>query len=235
MARKENNKLQKKSGHIGDVLVPIHPAGYIFVFLFALVTVGSALLLSPWLLIATVPLTLWCIYFFRDPERVPPVDSNVIISPADGVIQTVAVKTLPPELQSLAGKGPYTRVSIFMNVFNVHVNRMPCQARVVHNHYHAGKFLNASFDKASNLNERQSLWLRTNHSTNIGLVQIAGLVARRILCQASEGTTWRIGQRFGMIRFGSRVDVYLPKGYHILVRVGQTAVAGETRLAELKK
>ncbi|MDI9313059.1 MAG: phosphatidylserine decarboxylase [Hydrotalea sp.] len=226
--------MRKKSGGITDIIVPIHPAGWPFIILFAAVALGSAFL-TPWLLIITIPLTLWCIYFFRDPDRVPPADKNCIISPADGVVQTVAIKPLPRELRAIAGAKSYTRVSIFMNVFNVHVNRMPCAATVVLNHYHKGQFLNASFDKASDLNERQSLWLKTSHNTNIGLVQIAGLVARRILCNAAAGSKWPAAQRFGMIRFGSRVDVFLPANYRVLVAVGQTAVAGETRLAELKK
>ncbi len=227
--------MAKKSGNIRDILVPIHPAGYPFVFLFACATVLSAVFLTPWLLIGTVPLTLWCIYFFRNPDRVPPNDLRAIISPADGVIQTVASKPLPRELQKIAGNKKYTRVSIFMNVFNVHVNRMPCAATVVLNHYHAGRFFNASLDKASELNERQSLWLKTNHQTTVGMVQIAGLIARRILCKADVKTKWKMGERFGMIRFGSRVDVFLPADYKILVKVGQLAVGGETRLAELKK
>ena len=227
--------MRKKSGNIADIIVPINAAGWPFVILFALVATLSAVFLTPWLLIITVPLTLWCIYFFRDPDRVPPKDKNCIVSPADGIVQTVAVKPLPRELKNIAGQKSYTRVSIFMNVFNVHVNRMPCNATVVLNHYHKGQFLNASFDKASDLNERQSLWLKTSHNTNIGLVQIAGLVARRILCKAVVGSKWPATQRFGMIRFGSRVDVFLPANYTILVEPGQIAVAGETRLAELKK
>ncbi|MGI9461363.1 MAG: phosphatidylserine decarboxylase [Alphaproteobacteria bacterium] len=227
--------MAKKSGSIFDIFVPIHQAGYPFIFLFALIAGLSAFFLTHWLLVITLPLTLWCIYFFRHPNRVPPHDKDCIISPADGVIQTVAAKPLPHELRSLAKKKTYIRISVFMNVFNVHVNRMPCDAVVIKNHYHKGKFLNASFDKASDINERQSLWLKTKHHTHIGLVQIAGLVARRILCDAKTASNWQAAKPFGMIRFGSRVDVFLPANYMILVRPGQTAIGGETRLAKLKK
>lgn len=227
--------MKKKSGNITDILVPIHREGYLYIFLFFALAFLTAVFLTTWLLALTLPLLLWCIYFFRDPHRITPTISDGIISPADGYIQYVGPSHLPKELNNLVGKKKYIRISVFMNVFNVHVNRMPVAGKILFNHYHAGKFLNASFDKASELNERQSLWIKTKHNTEIGLVQIAGLIARRILCDAPIGRQFQTGQRYGMIRFGSRVDVYLPLQYEILVLAGQTAIGGETILAKIIK
>ncbi len=226
---------KKRTGGFSDILVPIHREGYPFIILFAVLTLLLTIIWG-WFLLPCGLITAWCIYFFRDPERVTPsgdLAKNVIFSPADGFIQYVGPSKLPAELQKKAKfDGEYTKISVFMNVFNVHVNRMPCNARVITNYYHHGQFLNASLDKSSELNERQSLLLADDNGNEIGMVQIAGLVARRIVCYAPEGSEWLAGTRYGIIRFGSRVDLYLPTNSKILVAVGQTAVGGETRLAE---
>jgi phosphatidylserine decarboxylase len=176
-------------------------------------------------------LTAWCAYFFRNPDRVTPTRKGLVISPADGVVQSIVRAAPPAELEM--GDAPLTRVAVFMNVFNVHVNRAPIDGAITAVSYRPGKFLNASLDKASEDNERQSLKITTAEGKDIAFVQIAGLVARRILCWAKEGDQMKAGERFGLIRFGSRVDVYLPDGTEPLVAVGQTAVAGETVLADL--
>jgi len=212
------------------VFVPVHPAGWPFIAIFACV----AVLLGWWAMLAGfvgLVLTVWCIYFFRDPPRTTPTRAGLVISPADGVVQSIKPAVPPEELDM--GPEPRTRVAVFMNVFDVHVNRAPVAGTVSGAAYRPGKFLNASLDKASDFNERQSLKMTTDDGADIAFVQIAGLVARRILCQVKEGDRLDVGQRFGMIRFGSRVDVYLPDGTAPLVAVGQRAVAGETVLADL--
>ena len=181
--------------------------------------------------IAGVVLTLWCVYFFRDPERITPVREGLIISPADGVVKMI--DTPPPKELNMGDKDRW-RICVFMNVFNVHVNRIPISGTVTALNYRPGKFLNASLDKASELNERQSLGLTLDGGKDIAFVQIAGLVARRILCDVTEGKEMKTGERFGMIRFGSRVDVYLPDGVKPMVAVGQTAIAGETVIADIQ-
>lgn len=177
-------------------------------------------------------LTAWCIYFFRDPERITPIDENLVISPADGVVQSIIKAPPPPELDM--GDKPLTRVAVFMNVFNVHVNRVPVNGVISGKHYRPGKFFNASLDKASEFNECMSLKVKMKDDREIGFVQIAGLVARRIICDVDEGRAMRAGERFGLIRFGSRVDIYLPEGTVPAVIEGQIAIAGETVLADLK-
>ena len=218
------------------VTVPIHRAGWPFIALFAAVTIILFFIAEPlgWL---GVVLTLWCVYFFRDPDRVTPQGEGLIVSPADGVVQLIDQVPPPPELDM--GTEPRTRIAVFMNVFNVHVNRSPVAGKVVGLAYVPGKFVNASLDKASEHNERQCLRLRLSgvksrspRKNEIAVVQIAGLVARRILCEVKEGDSLQAGQRFGMIRFGSRVDVYLPEGVAPLVAVGQLSIAGETVLAD---
>jgi phosphatidylserine decarboxylase len=179
-----------------------------------------------------VVLTLWCAYFFRDPDRITPNRAGLVISPADGVVQMIQPAVPPAELG--LDQRPRTRISVFMNVFNVHINRSPIDAEVVGSAYRPGKFVNAALDKASDENERSSLHLRTQDGQDICVVQIAGLVARRILTWTQPGQKLRAGERYGMIRFGSRVDVYLPDGVQPLVSVGQTAIAGETVLADLR-
>lgn len=216
---------------VSQVLVPIHREGYRFVAIFAAVTLALFWLhLTPlaWL---GVVLTLWCAYFFRDPERVTPLRQGLVISPADGRVSAIADVVPPPELDLPAE--PVTRISVFMNVFDVHVNRSPLDAAIRRIVYVPGLFLNADLDKASLDNERQALTLERANGQRIGVVQIAGLVARRIVKFVNEGEQLSTGQRFGLIRFGSRVDVYLPKGAQALVCVGQRAVAGETVLADL--
>ena len=178
-----------------------------------------------------VGLTVWCYYFFRDPERVTPDRPGLVVSPADGIVSLIEPAVPPAEL-GMADM-PLTRVSVFMSVFNCHVNRSPVAGEVTAISYRPGKFFNASLDKASADNERNSLRIRMADGRDLAVVQIAGLVARRILCFVKPGDRLGTGERFGLIRFGSRLDVYLPPGVEPLVRVGQTMVAGETVLADL--
>ena len=210
-------------------LAPIHPEGYKFVAGFAAATLILWWLWAPlgWIgLLAT----LWCAYFFRDPARVTPQGDDLVIAPADGVVSFAGVAAPPPELG--LGMGPLQRISIFMSVFDCHVNRAPVAGRVERIAYHPGLFLSADLDKASEDNERNSLVI-SSPAGLFGVVQIAGLVARRIVCFTTEGARLAAGERFGLIRFGSRVDVYLPAGAQILVGVDSRAVAGETVIAQL--
>jgi phosphatidylserine decarboxylase len=219
------------AGSIKSVLVPIHREGIKFIAAFALVTLflfWIGLHLIGW---AGVILTLWCAYFFRDPERVTPLREGLIISPADGVVSLIEQVVPPPELD--LARETATRISVFMNVFDVHVNRSPANARVRRMTYVPGAFLNADLDKASLDNERQAMTLELPDGRRLGVVQIAGLVARRIVGFVHEGDQLAAGQRFGLIRFGSRVDVFLPSGVAPVVAVGQRAIAGETVLADL--
>ncbi len=215
------------------ILVPINREGYKFIALFAFTTISSGIFSDLALFIGII-LTAWCVYFFRDPERVPPTEDDLIISPADGVVQSIVNNATPPAELEVVGE--FTRVSIFMSPFNVHVNRAPITGSIVKIAYKAGKFLNASLDKASEDNERNSLIFRSQtKGTEIPIVQIAGLIARRIVCWKSENSSLAMGEKFGMIRFGSRVDVYLPMGIEPKVRVGQTMIAGESIIASLDK
>ncbi len=216
---------------LSSVLTPIHRAGWPFIALFAAATLLFWWLATPLGLLGLV-LTAWCVYFFRDPARVTPDRAGLVISPADGVVQMIQPAVPPAELG--LDQRPLNRVSIFMNVFNVHVNRCPVDAEVVALAYRPGKFFNAALDKASEHNERQSVHFRTAEGVNFCVVQIAGLVARRIKCDLTAGKKVRAGERFGIIRFGSRVDVYLPEGVQPQVCVGQTTVAGETVLADTR-
>ena len=213
------------------VLVPINRAGWPFIGLFAGVSAGLAYAAPP-LGLAGLVLTLWCVYFFRDPDRVTPGRQGLIVSPADGVVQSVEKAVPPPELDM--GETPLDRIAVFMNVFDVHVNRVPCDGTISRLAYRPGKFFNASLDKASEFNERQGVRLTTGEGQTLAFVQIAGLIARRIKCQLSEGQAVQTGERFGLIRFGSRVDVYLPGGVAPLVVPGQRAVAGETVIADVR-
>jgi phosphatidylserine decarboxylase len=214
--------------------IPIHREGLPFIAIFVAV---NALLywLFPWAALAFAPLTIWCVAFFRDPERAPPAGDNQMVSPADGKLLPI-VEAVPPEELGL-GPAPRRRLSIFMDVFNVHVNRMPLSGTVIALAYRPGKFFNASFDKASVHNERMSLRLRPLGSAvpqdDIVVVQIAGLVARRIVCDVKQGDLVERGTRYGMIRFASRLDVYLPSSAKLLIRDGFVTTAGETVLAEL--
>jgi len=215
---------------IRSVLVPVHREGYPFIGTFALASLILFLLWSPLGWIGTM-LTIWCALFFRDPIRVAPVREGIVVSPADGRVAAVINAAPPPELG--LGERPLPRVSIFMNVFNCHVNRSPVGGRIDEIVYRAGAFVSADLDKASEDNERNSFVISTG-ATRVGVVQIAGLVARRIVCFVRKGATVGAGERIGMIRFGSRVDVYLPEGARPLVAEGQTAVAGETVIADLR-
>ena len=212
------------------IRMPINPEGWRFIPLFAVAALILYWIAHPlgWL---GLILTLWCAYFFRDPERSIPQREGLVVSPADGVVQMIRQVPPPPELEM--GDAPLTRVTVFMNVFNVHVNRAPISGTLVKRAYRPGRFFNASLDKASAHNERMSLRLALADGREIAFVQIAGLVARRILCQVTEGQNLTVGERFGLIRFGSRVDVYLPDGVSPLVTEGQTAIAGETIIADL--
>jgi phosphatidylserine decarboxylase len=214
-----------------SVLVPIHRDGWKFIAIFAGAAIILGLIYQPLGWLGAVA-TAWCVYFFRDPPRVTPARAGLVVSPADGMVQMIQPAVPPAELNM--GAQALLRVSIFMNVFNVHVNRMPVDGVVTALAYRPGKFLNASLDKASELNERQALRLRMADGRDLVLVQIAGLVARRIRCDARQDQLVRAGERFGLIRFGSRVDVYLPEGVLPLVIEGQTAVAGETVIADLQ-
>ena len=178
------------------------------------------------------PLTVWCLWFFRDPQRQIPLDADAVICPADGRVVIIDAAAPPAELG--LGAAPMARICIFMNVFNVHVNRSPVDAVVKKIAYRAGTFLNASFDKASTENERCSLLLRMDDGRLVVCVQIAGLIARRIVCRVKEGKVLGAGERFGLIRFGSRVDVYLPSGTIAAVKVGDFTAAGSTIIARLK-
>lgn len=209
---------------------PIHRDGWKFVAFFALAALGLGALWPP-LFWPGLLLAAWCAWFFRDPARVTPDDPRIVVSPADGRVVAVGPRRPPPEL-GLGGE-PLPCIGIFMNVFDVHVNRTPVPGRVVERSHHSGKFLNASFDKASDENERLSWLIETPRGERIGLVQIAGLVARRIVPFVEPGARLDAGDRVGLIRFGSRCDVYLPHGTTPLVLPGQRTLAGETVLAEL--
>lgn len=216
---------------VSEVLVPIHREGYRFIAIFAAVTLVLFWLHAGPLAWIGVILTLWCAYFFRDPERVTPMRDGLVISPADGRISAIEEVIPPAELD--LPREPVTRISVFMNVFDIHVNRSPVDAAIRRIAYVPGLFVNADLDKASLDNERQALTLERPDGQRIGVVQIAGLVARRIVKFVNEGDSLSAGQRFGLIRFGSRVDVYLPQGVRPLACIGQRAVAGETVLADL--
>ena len=215
---------------LGTFIKPMHREGVRFVAIFAGVTV-LLFLVSDVLGWIGVGLTVWCYYFFRDPERVPPERDGLIVSPADGIVSLIEPAVPPAELGM--SDTPLTRVSVFMNVFNCHVNRAPVSGEITAISYRPGKFLNASLDKASVDNERNSLAIRMADGRSVAVVQIAGLVARRIVCFTEIGARMQTGERFGLIRFGSRLDVYLPEGVTPQVRLGQTMVAGETVLADL--
>jgi phosphatidylserine decarboxylase len=211
-------------------LVPVHREGYPFVGAAALASLVLFLLWSPLGWIGTL-VTLWVAYFFRDPPRVTPIADGLVVAPADGRVSRVANAVPPAELR--LGDKPLPRVSIFMSIFDCHVNRSPVTGRVERIIYRPGKFLSADLDKASEDNERNAIVLATP-AGRIAVVQIAGLIARRILCTVREGESIGAGERFGMIRFGSRLDVYLPDGSKALVSEGQTAIAGETTIADLR-
>ena len=213
-----------------SLLFPIHPEGYKFIGVVGALTL-LLYFISDFLGNAGLVLTLWCAWFFRDPARTTPQRNGLVISPADGVVNMITEAVPPPELGLGLEQRP--RVSVFMNVFNVHVNRMPVSGVIRKSLYRTGQFLSADLDKASEANERQSLLIETEDGQTLVVVQIAGLVARRVLCFVHEDQEVTAGERFGLIRFGSRCDVYLPVGAVTQVSIGQTAIAGETVLADL--
>ena len=213
---------------IDTFLKPMHPEGWKFVPVFAAVTLLLFWLWQPlgWI---GLGLTVWCYYFFRDPRRAVPENAGLMVSPADGVVSLIERAVPPAELGM--GPEPLVRVSVFMSVFNCHVNRAPIAGKIAAVAYRPGKFFNASLDKASEENERNALAIEMPDGRRIAVVQIAGLVARRIMCWKKPGDSVRTGERFGLIRFGSRLDVYLPEGVHPQVALGQTMIAGETVIA----
>lgn len=213
-----------------SVVAPPHPVGRPFIY-GALAAMLLGLGVGAWLTGLGFAFLLFCLYFFRDPERFPPARPGAVLAPADGRIVSVMLAVPPLELG--LGTTPRMRVAIFLSVLDVHVNRMPVSAVVTKIVYRAGKFLNASMDKASDDNERNAMALRLPDGRTMAVVQIAGLIARRIVCQVREGEAAVAGSRFGIIRFGSRTDLYLPEGVQALVSVGQLTIGGETVLAEL--
>jgi phosphatidylserine decarboxylase len=210
--------------------VPIHPDGYKFVGGAALATLILFAVAPPLGWLAAIA-TAWCAYFFRDPERVIPARTGLVVSGADGKIAAITRAVPPRELQ--LGTAPLTRISVFLSIFDVHIVRAPVGGRIARSAYVPGAFLNAELDKASEENERQALVIETEKGRKTGLVLIAGLIARRIVTFIGEGASVAQGERVGLIRFGSRVDVYLPEGARVLAEIGQTAIGGETVLAEL--
>ncbi|WP_341760587.1 phosphatidylserine decarboxylase [Candidatus Endowatersipora endosymbiont of Watersipora subatra] len=212
---------------IRSVLTPIHPEGYRFILVLGVITLFLLLIWGPlfWIGLA---ITIWCTFFFRDPKRIIPVSDDLILSPADGIISSLGSFVPPKNLE--IGSEPRLRITIFMNVFNCHINRAPVRGKIINSIYRPGKFLSADLNKASEANEQHSIIIDGPHGP-IVCVQIAGLVARRILNFADQGKRFEQGERIGLIRFGSRVDVFLPKGATPLVFLGQTMVAGETILA----
>jgi phosphatidylserine decarboxylase len=215
---------------IRQQLSPIHPEGNPFIGGFALAALVLFWLWPPLGWIAVIA-TVWCAYFFRDPARVTPAGEGIVVAPADGRVCQVVSIVPPPELG--LGERPLDRISIFMSIFDCHINRSPMAGRIKRIVYRPGKFISADLDKASEHNERNAFVLVTETGQHVAVVQIAGLVARRIVCFARETETVEAGQRIGMIRFGSRVDIYLPEGTRVLAGEGQTAIAGETVLADL--
>ena len=215
---------------LNTFIKPMHREGIKFILIFSVISLILFFIYIPlgWV---GIGLTIWCYYFFRDPKRTIPVRDGLLVSPADGVISLIEKTMPPPELD--IEKEELTRISVFMNVFNCHVNRSPIAGKVMEINYRPGKFFNASLDKASVDNERNSLVLQIPDGRQIVVVQIAGLVARRIVSFVKPKQTLRIGQRFGLIRFGSRVDIYLPTGVQPLVCLGQIMVSGETVIADL--
>ena len=215
---------------IRSQLAPVHREGLLYIGAFAVAALFLFWLWSPLGWLAALA-TAWCVYFFRDPERVTPIRDGIMVAPADGRVSRVANAAPPKELD--LGDRPLPRISIFMSVFDCHVNRSPIAGRIERIVYHHGAFVSADLDKASDSNERNAFVIASGNA-RIGVVQIAGLVARRIVCFVREGASLRAGERIGMIRFGSRVDIYLPDGVRPLVAEGQTAIAGETIIADLR-
>ena len=217
-----------------SVLVPIHPSGLPFIVIFCLITLIIGWIWSPLFFIGLI-LTLWCIYFFRNPERITPknVDNSLVIAPADGKI--IEIEEITPNEEIGLPKNKYIKIGIFMNVFNVHVNRIPVDGKIKSLNYIPGAFFNASLDKASEKNERMLVKMEFNGKDNLYFSQIAGLVARRIKCDLNIDQSVKVGEKFGIIRFGSRVDLYVPTDFDVEVLEGQTVIGGETKIASIKK
>jgi phosphatidylserine decarboxylase len=213
------------------VIFPIHKEGYKFILIFALITIFLSLL-SNFLGLIGLVLTLWCIFFFRDPERIIPVEENVVVSAADGIVTRVEYGVNAPEDLGYGNK-KFNKISVFLNVFNVHVNRVPVAGVITKVSYKEGKFLSANAEEASFENERNSVIVKTKNGQEVVFVQVAGLVARRIVSEAQEGQEVTTGQKYGIIRFGSRADIYLPEDVAIKSLVGQTMIGGETIIAKL--
>jgi len=223
-----NQKLANRKNMFSKIFPPIHTEGYKFLVIAVFITI-VLMIVNSFLGTIGLLLTVWVYYFFRDPERVIIEDDNYLVSPADGEVIKVEEVDGPKEV-GLQNK-KFKKISIFMNVFDCHVNRTPCAGTVEDILYKPGKFLNASFDKASEDNERNYYKIKDTSGNNIIVVQIAGLIARRIVCETNNGQTLSQGERIGMIRFGSRADVYY-ENYEPLVKVGQKAISGETLLAK---
>ena len=220
-----------------SVLTPIHPAGIPFIAIFFILTIIIGWIWTP-LYYVGFTLTLWCIYFFRNPNRKTPIlsglnQNNLIISPADGTVIEIS-KITPAEDIGLP-EGKWTRICIFMNVFDVHVNRSPMKGQITYKKYIPGSFFNASLDKASEENEKLILNMDSENGNKIAFVQIAGLVARRIICDVDIGHSLKAGEIFGLIRFGSRVDIYFPSKVSVMVLKGQKMIAGETIIGDFSK
>lgn len=213
------------------VTFPIHKEGYKFILIFALITIILALMNNILGLVGLV-LTLWCVFFFRDPERIIPVEDNVIVSPADGVVTSVEYGIEAPDDLGY-GKQKFNKISVFLNVFNVHVNRVPTSGTIVKVNYKLGKFLSANLGEASTENERNAVVVKLDNGTEIIFVQIAGMIARRIVSELKEGQKVTTGERYGIIRFGSRADIYLPENVAVKCLIGQTMIGGETIIAKL--
>ncbi len=222
----------KELDSIKTFIPPINKAGYPFIILFLIGTIILSIF-SDFLGWVGIILTIWCVYFFRDPERIIPIKENILVSPADGKVLSIASGTVPENLSESKNK-KMKKISIFMNVFNVHVNRIPISGKIVWLKYIPGAFLNASLDKSSEDNERMISKIEIKKDIFIYVVQIAGLIARRIKCDLEENQNVKIGERFGIIRFGSRVDLYVPESFRIDLLVNQTTIAGETIVAEFE-
>jgi phosphatidylserine decarboxylase len=210
--------------------IRIHPEGWRFIGIFAIISFVLFYVSQPLGWIGMI-LTGWCAYFFRNPKRITPRQDGLVVSPADGIV--CAINKMAPPAEFGMGKNPCLRISIFLNVFDVHVNRLPIGGEIVKSIYHPGQFFNAAHDKASDHNERQSLVIQLANGTKVAIVQIAGLIARRILCEVKEGNIVETGATFGLIRFGSRTDIYLPEGVYPLIIEGQRMIGGETIIADL--
>ena len=212
--------------------IHIHREGWRFILIFAVITLVMFYISQPLGWVGLI-LTGWCAYFFRNPKRITPTQEGLMVSPADGIV--CGIKEMTPPAEFGMDKGNLLRISIFLNVFDVHVNRLPIGGKIIRSIYHPGQFFNAADDKASDQNERQSLVIQLADKTKVAVVQIAGLIARRILCEAKEGDAVKTGAVYGLIRFGSRMDIYLPEGVMPLVVQGQRMIGGETVIADLSR